>query len=299
MTSVPAKTSDFDYDTGLEQFGVEDAVIPRLSIVHKDGQFKDSLTNAQFTTIKVIILGLVKQRVLFHPVVDDGDWPMCKSADHDTGFPNMSDEQPKEKRFALLWDKAGFDPKDFPPDENGVIRLPCDSCQLKEWGTHPDGKKPYCAEQFTLPILYDPDEDGSLGSGHHHLPEDGAQAPQGLPVVVRPFEERCFHGDHRDRAGHAEARRQRVLGAELQEGGQHRRRELAGVLIELPFDGRLPPRRSGSSCRGRGDFSSHHLVREWRRRSMTSPMSSTVRSVEGQKSAVAAPVPDDNDDLPF
>lgn len=149
-----------DFETGLEEFGIEDAVIPRITIVHKEGLFKDSLSNQEFDKITCIILGLVKQRSLWHPTVDDGDWPMCRSMNHETGFPNLSDEQPKEKRFNLLWDKAGFDPKDFPEDAEGRVRLPCGSCQLKEWGSHPDGKKPYCSEQFTLPILYDPDGDG-------------------------------------------------------------------------------------------------------------------------------------------
>lgn len=157
--TVPAKTSDFEFDTGLEDFDLEDAVIPRLTIVHREGQFKDSLSNETFDSIKVIILGLVKQRVLWHPTVDDGDWPMCRSVNHDIGFPNVSDDQPKDKRFP--WDKSGFDPSDYPADENGQIRLPCSGCALKEWGSHPDGKRPYCSEQFTLPVLYDPRDDGN------------------------------------------------------------------------------------------------------------------------------------------
>lgn len=155
MSNVPANVGDFE--TGLEDFGLEDAVIPRLSIVHREAQFKDSLSNEQFDTLKVIILGLVKQRVLWHPTVDDGDWPMCRSANHETGFPNMSDDQPKDKRFP--WSKSGFDQSDYPADGDGLIRLPCSGCQLKEWGSHPDGKRPYCAEQYTLPVLYDPRDD--------------------------------------------------------------------------------------------------------------------------------------------
>jgi len=154
--SVPATLGD-DFETGLEDFGMEDAVIPRLTIVHKEGQFKDSLSNETFPTLRAIILGLVKQRVLWHQIMDDGDWPMCRSANHEVGLPNLSDEQPKEKRFP--WEKSGFDPAHYPPEEDGKIRLPCSGCQLKEWKTHPDGKRPYCTEQFTLPVLYDPRED--------------------------------------------------------------------------------------------------------------------------------------------
>lgn len=148
-----------DFETGLEDFDMEDAVIPRLSIVHREGQFKDSLSNEQFDSVKVIILGLVKQRILWHPTVDDGDRPMCRSSDHNLGFPNMSDDQPKEKRFP--WEKSGFDKADYPADDDGLIALPCSGCQLKEWGSHPDGKRPFCSEQFTLPVLYDPREDDS------------------------------------------------------------------------------------------------------------------------------------------
>ncbi len=151
-----------DLDTGLDEFGLEDAVIPRLQIKHKEGVFKDSLSNQSFEKISVIILGLVKQRILWHSTVDDNDKPMCRSNDHEIGFPNFwpgSDaDVPKDKRFP--WEKSNFEPKDFPPDEDGQVSLPCERCALKEWGSHPDGKKPYCSEQFTLAILFDPFENG-------------------------------------------------------------------------------------------------------------------------------------------
>lgn len=155
--NVPA-TND-DLDTGLGDFGIEDAVVPRLNISHKDASFKDSLTNETFTSIQVIFLGLVKQRVLFHFKVDDGDKPMCKSPDHKHGFPNVDEDTKKDKRFP--WDRSGFEPQHFPADDNGIIMLGCDGCQLKEWGSHPDGNKPYCSEQFTMPILYDPYGNGN------------------------------------------------------------------------------------------------------------------------------------------
>lgn len=160
MTVAKTEDDGLEFETGLEDFDMEDAVVPRLSIVHKDQEFKDSLTGETFPKISAIILGLVKQRVLWFPTVDEGDWPMCRSANHDIGFPNVSDKQPKEKAFP--WETSGFNPDDFPPDDEGLIRLPCAGCQLKEWKTHPDGKKPYCAEQFTLPLLYATDPDAPL-----------------------------------------------------------------------------------------------------------------------------------------
>lgn len=147
-----------EFETGLEDFDNEDMAIPRLNIEHKKGTFRDTLTNEEHEKVKVIFLGLQKQRTLWHFTVDEGDYPMCRSVNHETGVPNLSEKQPKEKRFP--WEKSGFSPDDFPPDENGVIKLPCSGCQLKEWESHPDGKKPYCAEQFTMPVLYDPDDSG-------------------------------------------------------------------------------------------------------------------------------------------
>jgi hypothetical protein len=151
-SNVPAL--DDDLDTGLDDFGMEDAVVPRLSIVHKEAEFKDSLSGMTFPSVKVIILGLVKQRILWHTDIEDNSKPMCKSPDHRNGFPNLSDDVPRDRRFP--WQKSGFRPEDYKPDSNGQVALPCDGCQLKEWGSHPDGKRPYCSEQFTLPVMYDP-----------------------------------------------------------------------------------------------------------------------------------------------
>lgn len=150
-----ANPRDFEFETGLEDFDMEDAVIPRIKIVHKQALFKDSLSGEEFGTARVILLGLVKQRILWHTQLDDGDRPMCRSMNHEVGFPNMSDEQPKEKRFPWTLTPV-FDPAKHQPDEDGLIRLDCNICPLKEWKSHPDGKRPYCSEQFTMPVLYNP-----------------------------------------------------------------------------------------------------------------------------------------------
>jgi hypothetical protein len=149
--NLPATQQD-DLYTGLEDFGVEDAVIPRLQIVHKEGLFKDNLNGSTFPKVRLIVLGMAKQRIMWHPTVDDNDKPMCRSADFETGFPTISDV-PKEKLFP--WHLSGFDPSHFPPDEDGQVQLPCASCKLKEWNTHPNGKTPYCSEQWTMPVQYD------------------------------------------------------------------------------------------------------------------------------------------------
>jgi hypothetical protein len=155
-------TSDFDFETGLEDFTMEDAVTPRLKIIHKQALFEDTLSRQQFNSINCIMLGLVKQRILWHHKIDDNasdSMPMCKSNNHDIGFPLTDEEVPASKRFP--WELSGFDPAAFTPDEEGLIHLPCEGCKLKDWGSHPMGDKPYCAEQFTTPVLYDSNGDGS------------------------------------------------------------------------------------------------------------------------------------------
>jgi hypothetical protein len=152
-------TGDFELETGLEDFGMGDTVIPRLKINHREGRFVDSLSNEEFDKVRVVMLGLVRQRILWHPSLDDDDAaPMCKSTNFQIGFPDLNfEEQPKNKLFP--WAESGFNPDDFQPGPDGLRRLPCAGCQLKEWGSHPDGKKPYCSEQFTIPLMYAPNED--------------------------------------------------------------------------------------------------------------------------------------------
>jgi hypothetical protein len=146
-------------DVGLEDVGVADVVIPRLSIVHDEGVFQDNLSKARYDKLTVILLGLVKQRIFWDDTVDDGDKPMCKSPDFELGFPQVSEEVKADKRFP--WDKSNFNPADFPPggptSVNGLVTLPCSSCVFKEWDKQ-DWKVPPCTEQHTYPLLYTPDE---------------------------------------------------------------------------------------------------------------------------------------------
>lgn len=141
-----------EYDDGLEDLTGADLQVPRLKIGHADGVFVDSATSEQYNEIFCVILGLVRQRVLFHHIVENDDVPMCKSPDFTTGYPNVNH---KEKRLAFPWEGSGFDPASAAVDEEGRIVLPCEACKLKDWGAHPaDGKRPYCSEQMTLPILF-------------------------------------------------------------------------------------------------------------------------------------------------
>lgn len=159
-----------DDSIGLEDLDASDVSLPRLSIVHADGVFKSNLSGETFSYLDTILLGMVRQRIMWHPVVDEGDRPMCRSTDFIHGFPNSSDRQPADKRFP--WAESVFTPDMALPvieppseknpegfDSNGHPVLNCASCNFKEWGRSPSGKgtPPACSEQFTFPLLYTPD----------------------------------------------------------------------------------------------------------------------------------------------
>lgn len=161
-------------DIGLEDLGSADVALPRLNIVHKEALFKDNLSGNVYDKLDVILLGMVRQRIMWHPEVDDGDRPMCKSPDFDHGFPNISEQQPVDKRFP--WAASNFTPAQMLPvvegpskshaegfNSNGHGVLPCASCVFSQWGKTPGGKSepPPCSEQFTFPLLYTPDEGDS------------------------------------------------------------------------------------------------------------------------------------------
>lgn len=148
---------------GLEDIDQSDIVMPRITIDHKEALFKDSLSGATFSSLKVVLLGQVKQRLMWASETEDGDKPLCKSPDHQNGFPSVSEDLPRDKRFP--WNSSGLAMADFPASAgiNGLVTLPCSSCLHKEWDNpNAKTKKPMCDEQFTYPIMYDPDGEGVL-----------------------------------------------------------------------------------------------------------------------------------------
>lgn len=149
-----------DSMVGLEDIGVTDIIIPRLRIIHDEGVFEDNLSKARYSKLTTILLGLVKQRIMWDSEVDEGDKPMCKSPDFEHGFPNLREDVPKDKRFP--WEKSNFNPSDYPPEKglNGMVTLPCANCIFKEWDKQ-GWKNPPCAEQHTYPLMYSPDEGSS------------------------------------------------------------------------------------------------------------------------------------------
>jgi len=144
-----------NFSTGLEDFSAEDLRMPRLGINHETGCFEDSLSKTQWPTLRIIALGLIKQRILWPAIVSDDKNanPMCKSTDYQTGYPTL--EGKREELFP--WSATGWNPQSFQPDNEGRLRLPCESCRLKDWGAHPDGKKTWCSEQHVIPLLYGAD----------------------------------------------------------------------------------------------------------------------------------------------
>lgn len=150
-------------DTGLEDVGQSDVIIPRLRIVHTEGLFENNLSKQRFEKMKVIILGLVKQRIMWHSSVEDGDVPQCKSPNFEFGIPNISDKGRKETRFPF--ERSNFSRSDARPVEieasksypdgwssNGNPVLNCASCSFSQWGS--DSTPPACSEQHTYPLLY-------------------------------------------------------------------------------------------------------------------------------------------------
>lgn len=153
--NLPATAvADDDDVVGLEDLDPTDLTIPRLKIVHRDAEFEDNLTNERHKELRVIILGLIKQRILWHPEVEDDAKPLCKSFDHEVGFPDMDNFPWKASAF----DKGSVQMVTVGDDERPT--LPCSACPLKDWGTHPTrAKVPWCNEQYTLSLLVDSGND--------------------------------------------------------------------------------------------------------------------------------------------
>lgn len=154
---------------GLEDVGASDLMLPRLNINHDDARFVNTLTKEEFPALTVVVLGLVKQRIMWPPKLEDDSKPRCKSPDNVHGFPNMNESGPKKNLFP--WASSNYEPSqlrtvDLAPGENpnyphgwssnGHGTLPCDSCSFAKWGKDEDNKNvpPPCSEQHTYPLLY-------------------------------------------------------------------------------------------------------------------------------------------------
>lgn len=159
-------------ETGLEDFDTSDVTMPRLSIDHPEGAFRNSQTEELFESLTVVLLGLHKSRIMWGEISEgEADAPLCKSPNTRDGFPNMDPELPDSKQYP--WDaQSVFQPSSAVPlvlevDNNGdklqtMPSLPCKDCHFKEWNTDPSGKRPWCSEEWVFPLLYqDPNDPDS------------------------------------------------------------------------------------------------------------------------------------------
>ena len=141
---LPAQTTpQQDVVAGLEDFGINDMVMPRLQINHETGVLVDQLSGLQYSELECVILGLVMSRVLWHSDPDFEGGPLCKSLDGKVGLPSHRASAP------FPWEAAGMDPAVF-PEGTGCL---CESCPLSQWGSHPKGDTPWCTEQYNTPVL--------------------------------------------------------------------------------------------------------------------------------------------------
>lgn len=165
-----ARPEDFaDFDFGLEDLKATDISFPRIRILHDEGVFMDSVTKRKSAVLDCIIIGMVKQRIFWDADADlDESEPLCKSPGEANprdpnsrmlGFPNIHGKED----FRFPWEGSNFDPDDWQPDDNGVVRLPCDACAYAQWRKNPKKKDkndpPLCNEQYTLVIMYRMDDE--------------------------------------------------------------------------------------------------------------------------------------------
>jgi hypothetical protein len=186
-SAVAPYNEDFG-SVGLEDVDASDMRLPRLNINHDEGRFVNSLTKEEFPALTVVVLGIVKQRILWPDKLEDNAKPRCKSPDFTHGFPNMNTTLPTKKQFP--WAESNFTPANVVPVEigpgedphypegwssNGYGVLPCDTCVFAKWGKDEDGKRtpPPCNEQHTYPLLY-------LEKAFH---EDGTEEDRWVPAI--------------------------------------------------------------------------------------------------------------------
>lgn len=137
MPHLPAIIGDDDL-TGLEDFDTKtDLIMPVLRIDGAEAVYVDNLSGERSPKLEVVMLGMVKQRVLWPPeMAEEVRPPLCRSYDFVTGHPG----------------------EDFPAAASGLTIVPdelvsCAACQLKEWGSHPKGETPWCTEQWVFIVL--------------------------------------------------------------------------------------------------------------------------------------------------
>lgn len=170
-TTEPGEMVPYDPDSmgdlGLEDVDASDLSMPRMTIDHKKCVFVNTLTKEEYPALTVVMLGLIKQRVMWPEKMEENDKPRCKSPDNTHGFPRVHVEGLSAKK-QFPWAESNFDPAHAQPvDEpdsqqypggwssNGYDVLSCDSCVFAKWTKDgSDNVPPMCSEQHTYPLLY-------------------------------------------------------------------------------------------------------------------------------------------------
>lgn len=166
QSSAVQQFAQGDLNTGLDDFGIEEIPTPRLKILHREGQYQDSQTDVVFFGFNAVILGLVKQRIMWDGEDVEGnknDVPKCKSNDYERGMPNVDPTSLRQ----FPWDEQTTFRRElaFPDPALNRVMLPCGNCEFKEWRTKAGTSeriKPRCSEVWNLVLMYDPYGDGQL-----------------------------------------------------------------------------------------------------------------------------------------
>lgn len=130
---------------GLENVGSDDLSLAIIRIDHEENKFLDSLTGQHYDELDGVILGLLKQRVLWDPDQDSKAPLLCKSRDANVGNP----------REEFPWEEYR---KHGGQEVAGSETIACGSCSLAKWGTHPKNDTPWCSLQYAFPFAFGTDE---------------------------------------------------------------------------------------------------------------------------------------------
>ena len=116
--AVPGDYSQYA-GIGTEDVSAADFGIARWKIDHNEGIFVNNQNHFAYEAIDVVLLGLVKQRVMFDKEVsEEGSDPQCKSNNNVEGFPGED----------FPWHLYTFGQQ---PEGS---TLPCASCNFSQWG---------------------------------------------------------------------------------------------------------------------------------------------------------------------
>lgn len=139
LEPVTHGVSTYSEIPGLEDVSPTDLVMPILKVDHRRGTYVNRNSSEEFNELTAVLLGIVKQRVLWSPEIPDEDSserPLCRSF-------NFVEGHPQYDKFP--WEQSGF------ASTNNL--LPCQACKLKEWDSHPSRSAPWCSEQHVYYML--------------------------------------------------------------------------------------------------------------------------------------------------